>query len=77
MFSVVSTPRLYNKDPRPAELIIERVQLRDIHWKGRISAREVEESLLLEAVSRERLLKTLQAGDDLVICKVWRLAVAL
>jgi hypothetical protein len=31
VFSVVSAPRLYNKDPRPAELIIERVQLRDIY----------------------------------------------
>jgi hypothetical protein len=43
--------------------------------------REAEESPLLEAVARERLLKTLQAGEHLVsaavICKVWRLAVAL
>jgi hypothetical protein len=33
------------------------------------------------AVSREQLLKALEAGDDLefaaVICKVWRLAVTL
>jgi hypothetical protein len=35
VFSVGSAPRLYKKDPRPAELIIERVELRDIHWKGR------------------------------------------
>jgi hypothetical protein len=42
---------------------------------------EAEESPLLEAVTRKRLLKTLQAGKDLVfaavICNVWRLAVAL
>jgi hypothetical protein len=42
---------------------------------------EAEESPLLEAVARERLVKTLQAGEDLVsaalICKMWRLAVAL
>jgi hypothetical protein len=44
-------------------------------------AREAEESLLLEAVARERLVKTMQAGEDLVfaavICKVWKLAIAL
>jgi hypothetical protein len=43
--------------------------------------REAEESSLLEAVVRERLLKTQQAGKALagavVICKVWRPAVAL
>jgi hypothetical protein len=42
---------------------------------------EAEESPLLQAVSRKRLVKTLQAGEDLVfvavICKVWRLAMAL
>jgi hypothetical protein len=26
MFSVGSAPRLYNEDPRPAELVVERVQ---------------------------------------------------
>jgi hypothetical protein len=35
---------------------------------------------MLEAVSRERLVKTQQAGEGLadavVICKLWRLAVA-
>jgi hypothetical protein len=39
------------------------------------------ESPLLEAVARERLLKTLQARENLmfaaVFCKVWSLAVAL
>jgi hypothetical protein len=43
--------------------------------------REVEESPLLEAVARERLLKSRQAGKDLagavVNCELWRLAVAL
>jgi hypothetical protein len=42
---------------------------------------EAEESLLLESVAGERLLKTQQAANCLavamVICKVWRLAVAL
>jgi hypothetical protein len=41
--------------------------------------REAEESSLLEAVAREGLVKTLQAGKGLpdagVICKVWRLAI--
>jgi hypothetical protein len=43
--------------------------------------REAEESPLLEAVARERLVKTQQAGKSLagtvVICELWRLAVAL
>jgi hypothetical protein len=43
--------------------------------------REAEESPLLEAIARERLVKTQQAGKVLagsvVICKVWSLAVAL
>jgi hypothetical protein len=42
---------------------------------------EAEEYPLLEVVTRERLLKTQQAGKDLVcavvICKVWKLATAL
>jgi hypothetical protein len=42
---------------------------------------EVEESPMLEAVIRERLVKTQQAGKCLasavVICKVWRSEVAL
>jgi hypothetical protein len=43
--------------------------------------REAEESPLLEAVVRERLVKIEQAGKGLagavVICELWRLAVAL
>jgi hypothetical protein len=42
---------------------------------------EAEESPMLEAVARKRRVKTLQAGEDLVfaavICKVWRLQMAL
>jgi hypothetical protein len=42
---------------------------------------EAEESPLLEAVAREQLVKTQQAGKILagsvVICKLWRLAVSL
>jgi hypothetical protein len=43
--------------------------------------REVEESPLLEAVARKRLVKPQQAGKGLagavVKCQVWRLAVVL
>jgi hypothetical protein len=42
---------------------------------------EAEESPLLEAVTKEQLVKTQQTEKDLasavVICKVWRLAMAL
>jgi hypothetical protein len=42
---------------------------------------EREESLLLEAVARERLMKTQHAGKSLagavVIYKVWKLGIAL
>jgi hypothetical protein len=47
----------------------------------RIRAREAEESSLLETVAKEQLVKTQKAGKCLagavVICKVWRLAIAL
>jgi hypothetical protein len=47
----------------------------------RILAREGEEFPLLEAVVRQRMVKTQQAGKGLagtvVICKVWSLAIAL
>jgi hypothetical protein len=44
-------------------------------WRGDLRA-EAEKSPLLEDVTRERLLNT---GEDLamLICKVWRLAMAL
>jgi hypothetical protein len=44
-------------------------------------AREAEECPLLEAVAKERLVKTQKAEKSLagavVICELWRLAVAL
>jgi hypothetical protein len=44
-------------------------------------AREAEESSLLEADARERLLKTQQAGKGLavavVFCELWSITVAL
>jgi hypothetical protein len=43
--------------------------------------RAAEESPLFKAVARKRLVKTEQAGKGLegavVICKVWKLAIAL
>jgi hypothetical protein len=60
---------------------IESVQLRHVRRTGRTREREAEESLLLEGVATEQLLKTLLAWRFLVfatvICKVWRLAMAL
>jgi hypothetical protein len=42
---------------------------------------EAEESPLLEAVTRKRLVKTQQAGKGLVVvvvlCELWRLAMTL
>jgi hypothetical protein len=42
---------------------------------------EAEESPLLEAIARERLMKTQQAGRSIagavVICELWRLVVVL
>jgi hypothetical protein len=42
---------------------------------------EAEESPLLEAATREQLVKTQQAGKELAdaveICELWRLTVAL
>jgi hypothetical protein len=48
--------------------------------EDKIRAREAEESPLLEAVARERLIKHSSLYKSLagvVICKVWRLALAL
>jgi hypothetical protein len=49
--------------------------------EDRIRARAAEESLLLEAVAREMVVKTQNAGKGLAgavgICKLWRLAMAL
>jgi hypothetical protein len=53
-----------------------------IRWPaGNRESAEAKDSPLLEAVARKRLVKTLQAEEDLVfaavICKVWTLVVAL
>jgi hypothetical protein len=57
------------------------VQLREVDEPAIVWTREAEKSSLLKAVAWERLVKTLQAGEDLVfaavIYKVWRLAMAL
>jgi hypothetical protein len=49
-------------------------------FRDELSA-EYEESPLLEAVTRKRLVKTQQAGKGLAgavaICELWRLTVAL
>jgi hypothetical protein len=49
--------------------------------KGAAFRAEAEESPLLEAVARERPVKTQQAGKDfagaVVICKVWKSAMVL
>jgi hypothetical protein len=50
-------------------------------YEERNLASEVEKSPLLEAVARERLVKTQQAekssADAVVICELWRLAAGL
>jgi hypothetical protein len=57
------------------------VELRDIRMTGKTWGREAKESPLLEAVARERLVKTQQAGQGLagavVICELLRLTAAL
>jgi hypothetical protein len=53
---------------------------REPPFRGDLSAK-AEESPLLEAVTRERLVETQRAGKglagDLVICELWRLVVEL
>jgi hypothetical protein len=75
MFSMWFVPRCYEQDS------FKRVQLRDSGQPAIAWAREAKESPLLEAVTRERLVKIQQAGhrlaDAVVICEMWRLAVAL
>jgi hypothetical protein len=82
VFSVWSVPRSYHEDnwgdPVSYQLWVEFCTG---GCDKRTRAREAEESPLLEAVASERLVKTWQAGKGLagavVICKVWRSAVAL
>jgi hypothetical protein len=54
--------------------------VREAPFREDLSA-EAEESPLLEVITRERLVKTQQAGEGLrsavLICKIWRLAMAL
>jgi hypothetical protein len=63
------------------EWVVSSVEFCTGGCEERIWAREAEDSQLLEAVIRERLVKTQQAGKCLagavVICELWRLAVAL
>jgi hypothetical protein len=60
--------------------VIKRTVEREPQYRQDLSA-EAEESPLLETVTRERLVKTQQAGKcsagAVVICELWRLAVAL
>jgi hypothetical protein len=64
-----------------ATVQLTRVELRDISRTVMTWARKAEETPLLEAVDRERILKTQKAGKGLegvvLICELWRLAVAL
>jgi hypothetical protein len=59
----------------------EKCQLGSSHHSEKTSEPEAEESPLLEAVTRERLMKTQQAAKYLayavMICKFWRLDMAL
>jgi hypothetical protein len=58
----------------------KRVSFKGAAFREDLSA-EAEESRLLEAVTKERLVKRQQARKDLgcavVICEFWRLAMAL
>jgi hypothetical protein len=58
----------------------ERSVGRELPFREDLSV-EAEKSPVLEAVSREWLVKTQQAGKDLacavVICKAWRLVMVL
>jgi hypothetical protein len=56
VFSVWSAPGLHKEGPGPAQRNSEGAAAR--------CSREAEESPLLRSVTRKRLLKTLQAGDD-------------
>jgi hypothetical protein len=75
VFSIRSVPRCYE------DSVKQRVQLRDggqpaVEW-----VREAEECPMLEAVGRERQVKIQQAerglAGSVMVCELWRLAVAL
>jgi hypothetical protein len=69
-----SVPRGYKEDNGATKLVVSACEERT--W-----GREAEESPLLEAVAMERLVKTQEAGKGsaggVVICELWRLAMAL
>jgi hypothetical protein len=73
-----SVARCYKQGTK---LVESWVQLCIGGCEDRTWAREAEESPLLEAVARERLVETQQTVKGLagamVICELWRLAVAL
>jgi hypothetical protein len=69
-------------ESRVPELIVGSLAVEEINKSSaRAAVREAEESSLLEAIARERLVKTQQAGRDtaggVVNCKMWRLAIEL
>jgi hypothetical protein len=69
-------PRYYKQGTKS---VVRQFCTRDC--EDRTWAREAEESPLSETVSRKRLVMTQQTGKGLagavVICELWRLAVAL
>jgi hypothetical protein len=72
VFSTWSVPRCYKQETK------------SVKWQfceGRTGTREAEGSPLLETATRERLVKTNKAGKGsagaVVICELWRLAMAL
>jgi hypothetical protein len=79
-------PRSYKEDNgrNQVSCLLEFVKIesvgRELPFREHLSMK-AEEPPLLEVVTRERLLKTQKAGTDLacavVICKAWRLAMAL
>jgi hypothetical protein len=73
-----SMPRCYN---RQVWSLVSSVEFCTGACEERTWARVAEESLLSEVVARERLVNTQQAGKGLagavVICELWRLAVAM
>jgi hypothetical protein len=70
-----------NRQSQSSSDLVSSVEFNMGGSEDRNWTRETEESPLLEAIARERLVKTQQAGKDLacamVICELWRWAVAL
>jgi hypothetical protein len=85
VFSIRSTQHVYKEENLDNQLSWEfkvgsPVELCNGGWEDTTWAWKAEESLLLEAVARERLM-TQQAGKSLtgsvVICELWNSAIAL